>query len=226
MKNWAILGTILTVLLMVIAMSPSEKAAPSKPVKVELTAEEKQKAAEEQRKREILKAGEEKQRQEFLQAEKARHDDLINNGVYIDYQIEKIRDNAYKLTAKTNLPSGMKLNVTLTNYYLLRRERGIGDEEMDITIPEHAQINREVKAIAFEKSENVTLVSGEFSAVFSGDRLKSGEYELIILSLVNSLQPATVQSAIGAHGENLFGQGVVTKSGDNQIQLEEIIYLQ
>lgn len=190
--------------------------------KVEPSAEEK--ARIEAEKAEAAKIQAEQRRQK-IQEMQARKEDLLNNGVYFDYSFEKIANKSYKVTVKTNLPDGTILKVHLTNYFLLRRERGIGDEEMDVSIPEHARIQKEVKAISFRQGEEITLSGGEFTLAFKGDRLNPGDYEFVIQSLVSFRQPKAVRDVIGKNGENLFGQGVIDTGTDKQVRLEDIVYL-
>lgn len=122
--------------------SPKEKVEQSKPeLPKELTTEEKaakeveKKVAEEKRiaeqqAAEEKKAQEEARRQAERQAEEERRTSLLENGVQLNYTIEKLAEHKYKVIGTTNLPNGTELSIDLDNYWIFRREvMGIPDEE-------------------------------------------------------------------------------------------------
>jgi len=189
--------------------------------------EEERKAAEE-RQRKAKEAAEKKRQEEIALAnqkkadKQARVESLLNEGVYIDYVVEKLGNAKYQVSGTTNLPDGMQITVSLDSRSPVGAALGIPYDEGGLTQGQF----KELMANSYVGQSKLNVRDGKFATVFTGEKLKDGEYDLIISSASGNSQSNEVQSIIGDRGANLFGMGVIEDNQGKRIHLEERTYLQ
>ena len=225
MEKSLILGAALVALISVTGCGTLETKSTAPP-KNESAVQEQAKTEQDEQIR--LKMAEiDKQRfEENQRLDQIRQDDLINNGVILNYTIQKTDANKYLVSGETNLPDNTQLVISLSNRRLYRENvMGISDDAVDTMESwELAQLLQNT----FSADSKVKVYQGKFSALFGSGKaqIAEGEYELGIASLTYSLQYRNVQEQLGKNGANLFGYGVYDDGVEKRIVLDELIYLQ
>lgn len=203
-------------------VQPQKEKTPEEKAK-----EEEERKAAEERQQKAKEAAENKRQEEIAlanqkKAEKqARIESLLNEGVYIDYVVEKLSNAKYQVSGTTNLPDGMQIMVSLDSRSPVGEALGIPYDEGGLTQGQF----KELMANSYVGQSKLNVRDGKFATVFTGEKLTSGEYEVIISSPMNSIQSTEIQSILGDKGTNLFGMGVVEDNQGKRIHLEERTYL-